>query len=167
MTGPPLERASVLNRDFQVNSKSFMGGLAVEFRQSMEIKRGRPMPVWLAICESDAPAASTRRLSTLFRGRTPASTPTVIATLMSLGPQSRGAAHLAPRYRLRRNVVTSLRRAPNAPTAASTGTPSAEETMPHQLGTRGNDREQHQLPKRLRCNFIAHVSSDVHAEHDW
>ena len=45
--------------------------------------------------------------------------------------------------------------------------PSTEETMSHQLGARGNDRDQHQLLECLRCNFIAHMLSDVHAEHDW
>ena len=44
---------------------------------------------------------------------------------------------------------------------------STEETMAQQLGARGNDRDQHQLLERLRRNFIAHMLSDVHAEHDW
>ncbi len=45
--------------------------------------------------------------------------------------------------------------------------PSTEETMSQQIGARGNDRDQHQLLECLRCNFIAHMLSDVHAEHDW
>src|SRR5262245_24232527 len=52
-------------------------------------------------------------------------------------------------------------------TAAAPASPSTEETMSHQLGARGNDRDQHQLPEYLRCNFIAHMMSNVHAEHDW
>jgi hypothetical protein len=44
---------------------------------------------------------------------------------------------------------------------------STEETMSQQIGARGNDRDQHQLLECLRCNFIAHMFSDVHAEHDW
>src|SRR5258705_11481145 len=57
--------------------------------------------------------------------------------------------------------------APDEPTAAAPSSPSAEETMAHQLGARGNDRDQHQLLKCLRCNFVAHMLSDVHAERDW
>src|SRR5262245_36039778 len=45
--------------------------------------------------------------------------------------------------------------------------PSSEETVSQQLGARGNDCDQHQLLERLRCNFIAHMLSDVHAKHDW
>ena len=52
-------------------------------------------------------------------------------------------------------------------TAAAPVGPSTEETMSQQLGARGNDRDQHQLLECLRCNFIAHMLSDVHAEHDW
>jgi len=57
--------------------------------------------------------------------------------------------------------------APDEPTAAAPASPSTEETMSQQLGARGNDRDQHQLLECLRCNFIAHMLSDVHAEHDW
>src|SRR5258707_8981422 len=56
--------------------------------------------------------------------------------------------------------------APDEPTAAAPASPSTEETMSQQLGARGNDRDQHQLLECLRCNFIAHMLSDVHAEHD-
>jgi transposase len=45
--------------------------------------------------------------------------------------------------------------------------PSTEETMSQQVRARGNDRDQHQLLECLRRNFIAHMLSDVHAEHDW
>src|SRR5256884_3727436 len=57
--------------------------------------------------------------------------------------------------------------APDDPTAAAPASPSTEETMSQQLGVRGNDRDQHQLLECLRSNFIAHMLSDVHAEHDW
>src|SRR5262245_39539794 len=57
--------------------------------------------------------------------------------------------------------------APDEPTATAPASPSTEKTMSHQLGARGNDRDQHQLPECIRCNFIAHMLSDVHAEHDW
>jgi hypothetical protein len=57
--------------------------------------------------------------------------------------------------------------APDEPTAAAPASPSTEETTSQQLGPRGNDRDQHQLLECLRCNFIAHMLSDVHAEHDW
>ena len=57
--------------------------------------------------------------------------------------------------------------APDEPTAAAPASPSTEDTMSQQLGARGNDRDQHQLLECLRCNFIAHMLSDVHAEHDW
>jgi hypothetical protein len=40
--------------------------------------------------------------------------------------------------------------------------PSTEEdTISQQLGARGNDRDQHQLFECLRCNFIAHMLSDL------
>ena len=52
-------------------------------------------------------------------------------------------------------------------TAAAPASPSTEETTSQQVGARGNDRDQHQLLECLRCNFIAHMLSDVHAEHDW
>ena len=57
--------------------------------------------------------------------------------------------------------------APNEPTAAAPATPSTEETMSQQVGARGNDCDQHQFLECLRCNLIAHMLSDVHAEHDW
>jgi hypothetical protein len=57
--------------------------------------------------------------------------------------------------------------APDEPTAAAPASPSTEETMSQQIGACGNDREQHQLLECLSCNFIAHMLSDVHAEHDW
>src|SRR3984893_16350054 len=50
--------------------------------------------------------------------------------------------------------------------AAAPASPSTEEPMSQQLGARGNDRDQHQLLECLRWNFIAHMLSDVHAEHD-
>src|SRR5712675_26594 len=56
--------------------------------------------------------------------------------------------------------------APDEPTAAAPASPSTEETMSQQLGARGNDRDQHQLLECLRCNFITHMLSGVHAEHD-
>src|SRR4030088_231150 len=55
--------------------------------------------------------------------------------------------------------------APCEPTAAAPASPSTEETMSHQLGACDNDRDQHQFPECLRCNFIAHVSSRTPAEH--
>jgi hypothetical protein len=51
-------------------------------------------------------------------------------------------------------------------TAAAQANPSTEETMSQQLGARRDDRDQHQLLECLRCNFIAHMLSDVHAQHD-
>ena len=45
--------------------------------------------------------------------------------------------------------------APDEPTATAPASPSTDETMSHQLGARGNDRNQHQLLECLRCNFIA------------
>src|SRR5437016_13468369 len=50
--------------------------------------------------------------------------------------------------------------APDEPTAAALARSSIEKPMPHQLGARGNDRDQHQLLECLRCNFIAHMLSD-------
>jgi len=47
------------------------------------------------------------------------------------------------------------------PTAAAPASLSTEETMSHQLGACDNDRDQHQFPECLRCNFIAHMLSDV------
>src|SRR5262249_59271373 len=79
--------------------------------------------------------------------------------------KSRACSPPSPCYCLRRNFAT-LRRHLTEPTAAAPASPSTEETVSHQLGARGNDRDQHQLPECLRCNFIAHVLSDVHAEHD-
>src|SRR5260370_39188544 len=52
------------------------------------------------------------------------------------------------------------------PTAAAPASPSTEEAMTQQLGARGNDRDQHQLLDCLRCNFIAHMLADSHAQHD-
>src|SRR2546430_5334200 len=84
----------------------------------------------------------------------------------SSGVKSRACSPPSPCYRL----PTQLRdaaAAPDDPTAAAPASPSTEETMSQQLGARGNDRDQHQLLECLRCNFIAHMLSDVHAEHDW
>ena len=68
-------------------------------------------------------------------------------------------------YRLGRNFATLRRR-------FTSKTPrhrqaSTKETMSQQLGASCNHRDQHQFLECLRCNFIAHMSSDVHAEHDW
>ena len=41
---------------------------------------------------------------------------------------------------------------------------SGKKAMSQQLGARGDDRDQHQGLERLRCNFVAHLLSDVHAE---
>src|SRR5262245_66265714 len=62
-----------------------------------------------------------------------------------------------------RNAAT----APDEPTAAAAASPSTEDTMSKQLGAGGNDRDQHQLLEGLRCNFVAHMLSEMHAEHDW
>ena len=44
--------------------------------------------------------------------------------------------------------------------------PSTEDAMPQQVGARGNDRDQHQLPECLRRNLVAQMLTDAHAEHD-
>jgi hypothetical protein len=41
-----------------------------------------------------------------------------------------------------------------------------EEAMSRQVGARGHNCDQHQLLECLRCNFIPHMLSEVHAEHD-
>jgi hypothetical protein len=74
---------------------------------------------------------------------------------------------LAPKPLLPPQQLRDAAGAPDEPIAAAPASPSTEETMSQQVGARGNDRGQHQLFKCLRCNFIAHLLSDAHAEYDW
>src|SRR3982074_698974 len=53
------------------------------------------------------------------------------------------------------------------PTTAAPASLSTEETIVQQLGACDNARDQPQFPECLRCKFITHMLSDVHAEHDW
>ena len=87
-----------------------------------------------------------------------------------LGAPRERHASLDARAGLASALATQLRDAAAAldePTPAAPASPSTEEPMSQQPGARGNDRDQHQLLECLRRNSIAHMLSDVHAEHDW
>ena len=120
-----------------------------------------PPSVWLA-----PRIAQDRRPSQIYRS-------VRVAGRNIIAPRRSNSAHLDRPWRATLRFCATLspigRKGRTEPpiTATAPTSQSTEETMSQQVGAHGNDRDQHQLLECLRRNFIAHMLSYVHAEHDW